>query len=213
MWVFDLAALERPAQIIAIAGEDPRALAVAADGRSVAVAIFESGNGSTILAGGFDAGNIVPSLPNAVSDPRGPYGGQNPPPNAGNAFEPPINPQSTPPKVGLIVRQDASQRWMDDNDRDWTAMVSWMIHDDRAAGPFNAVAPAPVTNRTFTRTLARVLHRPAVLHAPEFALRAALGELASTLLHGQRALPAAAERLGFRFTYRELEPALESLNL
>jgi uncharacterized protein len=58
-----------------------------------------------------------------------------------------------------------------------------------------------------------VLHRPAVLHAPAFVLRAGLGELASALVHGQRVLPAAAEQLGFRFTYRELEPALASLNL
>ena len=96
---------------------------------------------------------------------------------------------------------------------DWTALVSWMIHNDRASGAFNATAPAPVTNRTFTRTLGRVLHRPAVLHAPAFVLRAALGELSSALVHGQRVLPAAAEQLGFRFTCRELEPALESLNL
>ena len=58
---------------------------------------------------------------------------------------------------------------------DWTAMVSWLIQNDRAAGAFNATAPAPVTNRTFTRTLGRVLHRPAVLHAPAFVLHAALG--------------------------------------
>lgn len=96
---------------------------------------------------------------------------------------------------------------------DWTAMVSWLIQNDRAAGAFNATAPGPVTNRTFTQTLARVLHRPAILHAPAFALRLALGEMASMLVHGQRVLPAAAEQLGFRFTHRTLEPALESLNL
>jgi uncharacterized protein (TIGR01777 family) len=96
---------------------------------------------------------------------------------------------------------------------DWTAMVSWMIQNDRATGAFNACAPGSVTNRTFTRTLGRVLHRPAVLHAPAFVLRAALGEMASMLLTGQRALPACAEQLGFRFTHRDLEPALQSLNL
>jgi len=96
---------------------------------------------------------------------------------------------------------------------DWTAMVSWLIRNDRAAGAFNATAPEPVTNRTFTRTLGRVLHRPAILHAPAFMLRAALGEMASVLLHGQRVLPAAAEHHGFRFSHRALEPALESLGL
>jgi uncharacterized protein (TIGR01777 family) len=96
---------------------------------------------------------------------------------------------------------------------DWTAMVSWLVQNDRAAGVFNATAPAPVTNREFTRTLGRVLRRPAVLHAPAFALRAVLGELATALVDGQRALPVAAEQRGFRFTYRTLEPALRSLNL
>jgi uncharacterized protein (TIGR01777 family) len=96
---------------------------------------------------------------------------------------------------------------------DWTAMISWLIQTDRAMGVFNATAPAPVTNREFTRTLARVVHRPAVLQAPAFALRAALGEMSTVLLTGQRVIPAAAEQLGFRFTYRTLEPALRSLNL
>jgi uncharacterized protein len=96
---------------------------------------------------------------------------------------------------------------------DWTAMVSWLIDDDRCAGAFNAAAPGAVTNRQFTRALGRVLGRPAVLRAPAFALRAAMGEMAAMLLTGQRALPACAEQLGFRFTHRALEPALESLNL
>ena len=96
---------------------------------------------------------------------------------------------------------------------DWTAMVAWLIQNDRAAGAFNATAPAPVTNRAFTQALARAVHRPAILHAPAFVLRAALGEMASVLVQGQRVLPAAAEQLGFRFAHRTLGPALESLNL
>ena len=96
---------------------------------------------------------------------------------------------------------------------DWTGMVSWLIQNDRADGPFNATAPEPVTNREFTHTLGRVLRRPAVLHAPAFALRAAMGEMSSMVLNGQRVLPAHAEDLGFRFTHRTLEPALRSLNL
>ena len=58
-----------------------------------------------------------------------------------------------------------------------------------------------------------MLKRPAMLHAPAFALRTALGEMADVLLTGQRALPAHAEQLGFRFTHRALEPALQSLHL
>jgi uncharacterized protein (TIGR01777 family) len=96
---------------------------------------------------------------------------------------------------------------------DWSALVSWMIRDDRAAGAFNASAPVPVTNRTFTRTLARVLRRPALLHAPALAMRAVMGQMAEMLLNGQRAIPAGAEQSGFQFVHRELEPALHSLQL
>jgi uncharacterized protein (TIGR01777 family) len=119
-----------------------------------------------------------------------------------------------PFKLGLgatIASGDQYMSWIHVDD--WTAMMSWLIRDDRARGAFNATAPEPVTNRTFTRTLARVLHRPAVLRAPGFVLRAALGEMASVLIEGQSVVPALAEQLGFRFTYRALEPALESLNL
>ena len=96
---------------------------------------------------------------------------------------------------------------------DWTAMVDWLISDERASGAFNVSAPEPVTNRDFTRTLGRVLGRPALFVAPAFVLQMALGELASALLTGQRALPACAEQHGFRFSYPTLEPALRSLNL
>lgn len=119
-----------------------------------------------------------------------------------------------PFKLGLgttIGSGDQYMPWIHADD--WTAMVSWLIQNDRATGAFNATAPEPVTNRAFTHTLGRVLHRPAVFHAPAFLLQAALGEMASMLVDGQRVLPAAAEQLGFRFTYRTLEPALDSLNL
>jgi uncharacterized protein (TIGR01777 family) len=96
---------------------------------------------------------------------------------------------------------------------DWTAMVWWGIENERATGALNATAPEPVTNRVFTRTLGRVLNRPAVLHAPSFVLQAAMGEMSAMLLTGQRVLPARAEQLGFHFKYRLLEPALRSLHL
>jgi uncharacterized protein len=96
---------------------------------------------------------------------------------------------------------------------DWTTMVAWLISDERASGAFNVTAPEPVMNREFTRTLGRVLIRPAFFVAPAFVLQMALGELASALLTGQRVLPACAQQHGFRFSYPTLEPALRSLNL
>ena len=119
-----------------------------------------------------------------------------------------------PFKLGLGATLGSGDQYMPwVHAADWTAMVTWLIKDDRTRGAFNATAPEPVTNREFTRTLGRVLHRPTIFHAPAFVLHAALGELASALVTGQRVLPALAEQLGFRFTYRALEPALASMNL
>lgn len=119
-----------------------------------------------------------------------------------------------PFKLGLgatVGSGDQFMSWIHVDD--WTGMVTWLIDNDRASGTFNVTAPEPVTNRTFTRTLGRVLRRPAVLRAPACVLKAAVGELSSVLLTGQRVLPGAAEQLGFRFTHRTLEPALRSLQL
>jgi YVTN family beta-propeller protein len=121
--VFDPANLRGALQTIDIQGEDPRAMAVSKDGSQVYVAVFESGNSSTILGGGLVTN--VGALPNVVNNPQGPYGGQNPPPNAGSGFSPPVNPAlPTPLAVGLIVKKDASGKWLDDNGTDWSTMVS-----------------------------------------------------------------------------------------
>ena len=79
-------------------------------------------------------------------------------------------------------------------------------------GPVNMVTPQSVTNAEFTETLARVLHRPAILPAPAFALRAALGQMADeALLASTHAVPAALAGAGFRFEYPGLTQALEAL--
>lgn len=109
---------------VVIEGEDPRSLAVSPDGTKVYAAIFESGNGSTLLGGGAD-GATISFPPNAVSDPAGPYGGVNPPPNSGAGFSPAQNASNpAPPKVGLIVKKNAAGVWMDDNAHNWTSMVT-----------------------------------------------------------------------------------------
>ncbi|WP_409331264.1 TIGR01777 family oxidoreductase [Trujillonella humicola] len=78
-------------------------------------------------------------------------------------------------------------------------------------GPVNLTGPAPVTNAEFTRALARVLHRPAKLPVPAFALTAALGEFAPVgVLAGQRAVPAALEAAGFAWTHPDVTSALRS---
>jgi YVTN family beta-propeller protein len=109
---------------IVIEGERPRAMAVSPDGSKVYVAIFESGNGTTVLGRRLTDKELAPAQPGPVDDPRGPHGGKNPPPNSGTNFVPAIRVTNTPPPVSLIVRKNAGGRWMDDNNGDWTEWVS-----------------------------------------------------------------------------------------
>jgi len=84
-----------------------------------------------------------------------------------------------------------------------------LLDRDDLAGPVNAVAPEPVTNAAFTKTLGRVLGRPTVAPAPAFALRLALGEMAdATLLASTRVRPERLLASGYRFRFPELESAL-----
>lgn len=85
------------------------------------------------------------------------------------------------------------------------------LGDERLAGPINAVAPAPVTNREFTAALGRALRRPAFWWVPGSALQLALGDAASVLLASQRVLPRRLEQLGHRFRQPDLVAALRDL--
>jgi len=79
-------------------------------------------------------------------------------------------------------------------------------------GPVNIVAPEAVTNRTFTKTLAETLHRPAFLPLPAVALRLLFGRMADeALLASSRVRPAALLDAGFRFQYPDLAGALQAL--
>jgi hypothetical protein len=84
--------------------------------------------------------------------------------------------------------------------------------EESVRGPVNAVAPAPVSNAEFTRTLARVLRRPALVPLPAFAARLLFGEMADALLlGGARVMPARLQASGYRFRFPDLESALRHL--
>lgn len=99
---------------------------------------------------------------------------------------------------------------------DWVEAARWLLqrHLETAAdapvGAVNLTSPEPVRNGEFTATLARVLHRPAVFAAPSPVLRAALGEMATLLIDGQRVLPKRLVEAGFVFRHPRLEPALRA---
>lgn len=90
--------------------------------------------------------------------------------------------------------------------------VEFLLTREDLSGPVNVTSPEPVTNRQFTKTLARAVRRPALFWIPSFALRLMLGEMADELLLTSiRAVPRKLEQSGFSFEDRQLEPALRRL--
>lgn len=80
--------------------------------------------------------------------------------------------------------------------------------DNEVTGPFNLVAPQPVTNDQATRDLAAALHRPAKLPVPTFALKAALGEFAGEIVTSQGVAPHRLTAAGFHWDQPTLPEAL-----
>ena len=95
---------------------------------------------------------------------------------------------------------------------DVVGAFSFALRSAALSGPVNVVAPNPVTNAEFTKTLGRVLGRPTVFPMPAFAARLAFGEMADALLLASARLdPAKFLATGFKFRFTELEPALRHI--
>jgi len=119
---------------------------------------------------------------------------------------------SLPFRLGLggpIAGGDQYLPWIHIDDE--IRLLLLALDDERVSGTINASAPDAVTNREFSRTLGRVLHRPAVMPVPKLAVALARGgELADTVAAGQRVIPRRALDLGFEFRYPQLEQALRA---
>ena len=94
---------------------------------------------------------------------------------------------------------------------DEVGLILLALEDERVRGPFNLSAPTPETNKTFTKTLAKVMGRPALVPVPGIALQVLLGGVAGMLTKGQRVVPTRAEELGYTFKYPTSESALRAL--
>ena len=91
-------------------------------------------------------------------------------------------------------------------------VIQLCIRDAGLKGAVNVVAPEPVRNAEFAKMMGRVLHRPAILPAPAFALRLALGEMADALLlASQRAIPKHLAQSGYAFKFGELGMTLRAM--
>lgn len=117
-----------------------------------------------------------------------------------------------PFKMGLGGRFGSGEQFMPWVHRDdLVAAILFLIDQEGLSGAFNGSAPHPVTNATFTKTLASHLNRPAIFPVPAFVLKAGFGEMSRLLLTGADMRPARLEEAGFSFQYPTLDKALEAI--
>ena len=116
-----------------------------------------------------------------------------------------------PAKIGLSSVIGSGEQYMSwIHIDDLCQMFIKGIEDENMKGVFNAVAPHPATNRVFTKTLANVLNRPAMmLPAPTPILRLAMGEMADVVLTGNRVSAEKIIKSGFVFQFPELAAAFQ----
>ena len=91
---------------------------------------------------------------------------------------------------------------------DLTGIYLAAIDSPGFAGPINAAAPDPATNKDFSHALGRALHRPAVAPIPGFTIKAMYGEMSQIVLKGVRMVPGRAGELGYAFVHTDLDEAL-----
>lgn len=117
-----------------------------------------------------------------------------------------------PFRMGVGGKIGSGKQWMS-----WIALadviggIKFALANDSLRGPVNFVAPAPVTNAVFTKTLGKVLSRPTIFPIPAFGVRLLFGEMADALLlSSQRVEAAVLQTSGYMFKYARLEDALRN---
>ena len=119
----------------------------------------------------------------------------------------------TPFKMGVGGKIGDGQQWMSWIDvQDMVGAIHHILKSDLLQGPVNMVAPKPVTNEEFTKTLASVLSRPAIFPVPAFVVKLAFGEMGETVLLGsQRVEPTQLVMSGYPFRFSNLRASLENI--
>ena len=119
----------------------------------------------------------------------------------------------TPFRMGVGGKIGDGKQWMS-----WIALtdvisgLKFVLENSSISGPVNFVAPNPVTNGEFTKTLGEVLGRPTLFPMPAFAVRLAFGEMADALLlSSAKVEPERLKDTGYRFHFAKLHPTLENI--
>lgn len=118
----------------------------------------------------------------------------------------------TPFKMGVGGKIGSGEQWMSWIDvEDMVGGIHHILKSDLLQGPVNMVAPKPVKNVEFAKTLGSALSRPTILPMPAFAVKLAFGEMGETVLLGsQRVEPTQLVMSGYPFRFTDLRASLEN---
>ncbi|HEX7064667.1 MAG TPA: TIGR01777 family oxidoreductase [Bacillales bacterium] len=117
-----------------------------------------------------------------------------------------------PYKLGVGGTVGSGKQWLSwVHIDDVAGMIRFAIENPAVKGPLNVTAPEPEKMKEIGQTIGEIMHRPHWMPVPDFAMKAALGEMSNLLLKGQRVLPQKAERHGYNFHHPLLKPALNNL--
>ena len=123
-----------------------------------------------------------------------------------------LAPQLLPAKLGVsgpIAGGKQYQSWIHVDD--WLAAVRLAMTNEKLEGPLNLTAPNPAQQKDVAKALGKVLHRPAFMPVPGFALKVLLGGFAVEVLEGARVLPKKLEQFGYVFEHPQLEEAISDV--
>lgn len=116
-----------------------------------------------------------------------------------------------PFRMGIGGRIGSGRQWFSwIHERDLTGAIMFFLENPEISGAVNAVSPGVVRNSDFTRSLGRVLSRPAIIPIPLIAFRLLYGEMAGVLAFSVRAVPEKLRDAGYEFQYNDIEEALAS---
>ena len=109
-------------------------------------------------------------------------------------------------------RLGSGQQWISwIHMRDEVAGLRFLMDNPEASGVYNLTSPNPLKNVDFERAIGRAMRRPALITTPAFSIRLLFGEMAITVLEGQRVVPERLEKEGFVFNFPQIEEALRDL--
>ena len=95
--------------------------------------------------------------------------------------------------------------------QDMVDAIIYLLETPDVEGIFNLTSPDSVTNREFSKALAKAMHRPCLFRIPSFFIKLFMGEASTLIINGQRAIPKHLTDVGYKFRFENIERALKNI--